>query len=256
MIADLVLGSPERPLHLDAAGAAHLTAATESALGNDAITGLRFLHAGDTLAVAADPPPDAAARLEARLAWHRLMRSWETASKPIALVLTGKALDGAADLALAFPRLFVGHDARVGWPGLLRGRWDALGASQRLPRRLGLQAGLTAMLTPGGHDADALVAAGLAQASSDPMAAAEAWLSSRPEVADPFAAKGFRWPRPAPVTPQAQGLLLAAQAQVANAFPRGHVAEQLLVAASEGAPIVFDRALEVEARVWNAWSAP
>lgn len=241
------------PLTLDAATARDLNGWLQ-ALSTAEHAPALLVELGDApppVTLAGDRTP--ASQLDALLAWHQLCRAFETSGLRIGAFLDGPADNGLADLCLCLPHLWLTDRACLGWPGMTAGHWSALGATQRLPRLLGLAPALSHLLGQPLPAAD-LVSAGLAHTAADAQTAADALALAEPG-ADRFdPRRGARVKPPVP-SPTAQQILLGAQAQVARRLPTGHVAERVLVAVAEGAPLALDRALEVEARVFVAWLA-
>lgn len=237
-------GGAALPLDADAARA--LAALQAASPGHAWI----LTHLPGAPPVPAPPEAEPATRFAVRMAWHRALRGFEAGGRPVAIVTDAPVHDAWAEIALAAHAVFATPGTPVGWPGLLRGRWAGLGASARLPRRMGLQPALAALFASAPDAAGLLTAVHPDRAAA--LDAAAAWCAAHPEVADPHPSKGARIPGVRPGSVAAQQVLLGAQAQLATHLPAGHVAEQVLVALSDGLALPLDRALEVEARVWTA----
>lgn len=119
------------------------------------------------------------------------MRLLETAGKPVAVAVTGIALGGGCELALAAHYRVIGDDKSVamGLPESLVGLLPGAGGTQRLPRLVGVDAALPILLEGARLSGQAALDAGLVNAlvaPGDEMTAAEAWLLSCPDPRQPW----------------------------------------------------------------------
>lgn len=187
-------------------------------------------------------------------AFHQLHRRLEKGGVPVVAALTGSALGGGYELALACHHRVALNDGRVqlGLPEVMLGLIPGGGGTQRLPRLIGLQPALEHVVQ--GRIVRAPKAKGVLVDDLQPTVeavvdAAVAWCRANPKAKQPWDDRGFRWPGPRPASADARNLFLAAAAmtykKTAGAFP---AAEAAISAIHEGAAIAFDRALEVEAR--------
>ncbi len=76
------------------------------------------------------------------------LRALETCGKPVAAAINGLALGGGLELTLACHYRVVGDDPKIqlGLPEIKVGLFPGGGGTQRLPRLIGVQAALMAML--------------------------------------------------------------------------------------------------------------
>ncbi len=200
---------------------------------------------------------DPAHLLEGVLALTRSYRELETLGVPVVAALTGSALGGGYELALACHRRIALDSGRVklGLPEVSLGVIPGAGGTQRLPRMVGFQAALELISQGRMLPAPAAKAKGLVdELQPTPEAvieAARAWVLANPGHQAPWDRKGFAWPAPAPDSPDARNLFMAGSAMLykktAGAYP---AAETAFTAAQEGARLSFDKALELEARLF------
>jgi len=225
------------------AGVVVATAYRDWCVGAD----LEFLYA------ARDP----AHLLEGVLALTRSYRALETLGVPVVAALTGSALGGGFELALAcHHRIALDHGrVKLGLPEVSLGVLPGAGGTQRLPRLIGFQSALELITQGRVLPAPAAAARGLVdELQPTPeavMAAARAWILAHPGHRAPWDREGFEWPAPAPDSNDARNLFMAGSAMLykktAGAYP---AAEAAFTAAQEGARLAFDRALELEARIF------
>jgi 3-hydroxyacyl-CoA dehydrogenase/enoyl-CoA hydratase/3-hydroxybutyryl-CoA epimerase len=198
---------------------------------------------------------DPARMLEAVQVFHALHRRMET-GVPVVAALSGSALGGGYELALACHHRVAVDDARVqfGLPEVMLGLLPGGGGTQRLPRMLGLQNALElltqgTLLRPDKAKAKGLVDA-LVPTAADLLPAAKAWIAANPKVKQPWDKGGFVWPGGVqPGTADARNLFLAASAMAYNKTAGAYPAvEAILSAGQEGSLLKLERALEVEGR--------
>jgi enoyl-CoA hydratase len=104
--------------------------------------------------------PDAAARIAA--AFHRVTTSLEALPRVTIAAVTGYALGGGLELALACDLRVVSADARLGQPEILLGIVPGGGATQRLPRLVGVSRAKDLIYTGRHVGADEAMRIGLA----------------------------------------------------------------------------------------------
>ncbi|WP_065750002.1 enoyl-CoA hydratase-related protein [Bradyrhizobium paxllaeri] len=125
------------------------------------------------------------------------LRKLETAGKPVAVAISGLALGGGAEFALAAHYRVITDQPQstFGLPESLVGLLPGGGGTQRLPRLIGVEAALPVLLDGARIGGAAAIAAGLADALVAPgeeVAAAERWVLSRPPAAQPWDRPGWR----------------------------------------------------------------
>jgi len=184
-----------------------------------------------------------------------LLRRLELLDMPVVAALTGSALGGGYELALACNRRIAIDDPRIklGLPEVSLGVIPGAGGTQRLPRLIGIQAALEHILQGKIVRASKAKKVGLVDALAPDregvMAAAREWIAQNPKATQPWDDKRFRFPGPRPSSADGRNIFMAAAAMLykktAGAFP---AAEDALSAVQEGCVLVFDRALEIEMR--------
>jgi 3-hydroxyacyl-CoA dehydrogenase / enoyl-CoA hydratase / 3-hydroxybutyryl-CoA epimerase len=196
------------------------------------------------------------ASLMARLsALHGLLRRIEQLPVPVVAALTGSALGGGYELALACHHRIALDDPRIqlGLPEVSLGVIPGAGGTQRLPRLIGLQAALEHIAQGKIVRAPQAKKVGLVDALAPDraalMEAAAAWIAQNPKSKQPWDDKRFRFPGPQPGSDDARNLFMAGSAMLykktAGAFP---AAESAMSVVQEGCAIAFDAALLVEMR--------
>lgn len=121
----------------------------------------------------------------------RAFRKMETAGKPVAVAVHGLALGGGCELALAchYRVLTDAKETQIGLPESLVGLLPGGGGTQRLPRLIGVEPSLGALLEGARFGAGEAVKKGAAHETVPPggeIAAAEAWIRSGPEPLQPW----------------------------------------------------------------------
>ncbi len=190
---------------------------------------------------------------------NALFRSIETLGKPVVCALTGSALGGGYELALATHHRIALNDPRiqVGLPEVMLGVIPGAGGTQRLPRLIGLQASLERILAGKLERAPKAKQVGmideLAETPEELRDKAIAWIQANPRAKQPFDTKGFIWPGGAqPGTLQATQIFMGASAMLYKKTA-GSVksVEAALVAVEDGSRLTMDGALAVEARIFS-----
>lgn len=121
----------------------------------------------------------------------RAFRKLETAGKPVAVAIRGLALGGGCEFFLACHYRVMANDdgTQIGLPESLVGLLPGGGGTQRLPRFAGLAPSLPILLEGARFGAKEAVALGAAHAAVPPgeeLAAAEAWIRSKPDPRQPW----------------------------------------------------------------------
>lgn len=121
----------------------------------------------------------------------RAFRKLETAGKPVAVAAHGLALGGGCELFLAchYRILTSAKETQIGLPESLVGLLPGGGGTQRLPRFTGTAESLGVLLEGTRLDANQAVALGAASEAVEPgreLAAAEAWIRSKPDPRQPW----------------------------------------------------------------------
>jgi len=197
----------------------------------------------------------ATATLMQRIAvFSRVLRRLETCGKPFAAAVTGTALGGGLEVALACHHRVVADDdaIKLGLPEATIGLLPGAGGTQRLPRLIGASEALALMLrgrpvAPGrAHElgfVDQLVA------PDKVIDTAKAWLR---ETGDPVAAwdkERFRVPGGAPYSPTGMLTWTAANALYRKETYDNYPAQRAIMSCVyEGLTVPIDVGLRIEAR--------
>ena len=259
-IATLTLAMP-KVNKIDESFGLGLQAALEEAVGTEGLRGIIVASANRDFCVGADidglfAERDAATMYQRVRELQGLFRALETAGVPVVAALTGTALGGGFELALSCHRRIALDDPRVqlGLPEVNLGVLPGAGGTQRLPRLIGLQAGLEHIAMGKIVRAPKAVKVGLVDELADTpeavMEAARAWIEANPKATAHWDARGFR--APGPWGEKARQIIVGAQAMIykksAGAFP---AVESIVQVVWEGSQLSFDRALELEARAFT-----
>ena len=260
-VATLTLAMP-RVNRIDAVFGVGLRQALDWAQAQEGLMGIIVGTAHPDFCVGADldtlfPERDAAALRTRVRELGGLYRRLETLGVPVVAALTGSALGGGYELALACHHRIALDDARiqVGLPEVTLGVLPGAGGTQRLPRLIGIQSALDVILQGKILRAPKAKAAGLVDALAPDAealrAAALAFIAANPGAQQPWDRKGGRIPGPRPGSPDARNLFMAAcgllEKKTAGAYRAPRVA---LAAVQEGLAVTFDRALEIEAQAF------
>jgi 3-hydroxyacyl-CoA dehydrogenase/enoyl-CoA hydratase/3-hydroxybutyryl-CoA epimerase len=185
-----------------------------------------------------------------------LFRRLETCGKPVACAIEGTALGGGLELALACHRRFLSRSPRamVGLPEILIGLFPGAGGTQRLPRLIGVQAALFAMLQGKSHRPEEAAALKIVDELVEPgqaVAAATAWVRANPAASvQPWDQKGFKVPGGAGAfNPGFVQTMIGAQVMTTKQTQRNvNAPHALLSAIYEGIQLPMDKAIRVESK--------
>ena len=182
-------------------------------------------------------------------------RALETMGKPVVCAMSGLALGGGFELALACHYRVLADDPKavVGLPEVNVGLLPGSGGTQRLARMIGVQAALDLLLTGRSlAPADALkakVVDALAPAG-DVIAAARAWLATGPSPVRKWDVKGYAAPeqRMMIIPEVAMGFSVGVAQVVDKAGYNLPAPGAILSAVFEGIQLPMDKALSVESK--------
>ncbi len=189
---------------------------------------------------------------------NTLFRTIEKWGKPVVAALTGSALGGGYELALACHHR-VALDAsgvQIGLPEVNLGVIPGAGGTQRLPRLVGQQKALEyiaggLMVRPDKAKRDGLVD-DLASTKEAVVEKAKAWIKANPKAKAPWDTDGWKFPGPRPSGEDARNLMMGAAAMMMKKTAGAYEAPKAAIAAvHEGSLLEFDRALEVEGRYFS-----
>lgn len=184
-----------------------------------------------------------------------VLRAMETCGKPVVAIVHGVCLGGGLELALAgHHRISTGHMGRLrlGLPEATIGLMPGGGATQRLPRLMGVAAALPFLLDGSTIEPEAAAGANLLhQHVDDAGAAAEAartWIMGNQASQQPWDQKGYRL-IDGPHSPSGYSTLPFLIAMARGDGARTHAARaNILRAVYEGSQVGIDAGLRIEAR--------
>lgn len=190
---------------------------------------------------------------------HATLRRLETCGKPVVAALTGSALGGGYELALACHHRIALDNARIqlGLPEVSLGVIPGGGGTQRLPRMVGVQPALEMlaqgqMLRPAKAKKKGFVDA-LAADTDTLMQMAHDWIAANPRAKQPWDAGKFRYPGGHPHGPQGAQIFFGGAAMLQKKSAGVYDAPRAVVeVVHEGTALDFESALTVEARAFAA----
>tara|TARA_R110000772_G_scaffold268731_1_gene398326 strand:- start:32007 stop:34148 length:2142 start_codon:yes stop_codon:yes gene_type:complete len=124
-------------------------------------------------------------------------RNLEKCGKPVVAVINGLALGGGFELALACHGRLVKDDPRLklGLPEVTVGLLAGSGGTQRLPRLIGIEAAIPAIVDGKTYSPAEALALGMVDQvvpEAELMASARAWLKANPDPVKPWDKKGYQ----------------------------------------------------------------
>ena len=262
-VVTLTWDVPGRPVNvLGAEAVVAFAASVERVIADDAAVGAIVASAKRDWIVGADLEEFLTGDVDAIHttveAFHRAMRRMETGGKPFVAALNGSALGGGAEIALATHRRIAAQSASAlfGSPEVTLGLIPAGGATQRMPRTIGIAASLPLLLEGKPLRFEAARAASLIDdvvPATELHGMAKAWVLANREARQPWDVKGFRFHGGAPQSPQVVELFTAASAMLRKRTWGNYPATRaILSAVYEGTLLPLDAALRVEARYFRS----
>lgn len=260
-VVTITLAAPGKANALNDAFARGLSAALDEALAVPDRKGVVLASGHKDFCVGADldvvfalKDPAEAKALTAGV--NALFRRIETCGVPVVAALTGSALGGGCELALACHHR-VALDApavKIGLPEVTLGLIPGAGGTQRLPRLIGIQAALEIVAQGQVLRADKAKKVGLVddlQPTRDAvLAAARAWVLANPGAKQPWD-RGARIPGMQPGSEEARNVFLIGAAMLvkktAGCYP---AAEAAVRAIQEGLAVTLDAGLLIESRLF------
>jgi len=186
--------------------------------------------------------------------WSRRLRELETCGKPVAVIINGVTVGGGLELALACHYRVAVADSklRMALPEVGVGLLPGGGATQRLPRLVGLQTAAPWLLEGELISLEDALAGGIVHAvmSADKaLEDARRWVSAHPEARAPWDEKGFRLPGGGPHTAEGYRHFAPAIAARHTGFGSEHPSlGNILKCIYEGSQVPMDAGLRIEAR--------
>jgi 3-hydroxyacyl-CoA dehydrogenase/enoyl-CoA hydratase/3-hydroxybutyryl-CoA epimerase len=216
-----------------------------------------FFAGADLEAIIRYGPGDAAAAFEHITRIKGQLRTLETLGVPVVAALTGTALGGGFEIALACHHR-IGLDAPgvvYGLPEVTLGLLPGIGGVTRITRMLGIADGFMKVLARGQrHKPAAALEIGivdeLVSTREEALARARAWIAENPESRQPWEAPGYKIPGGTPSSPKLAAFLPAFPANLRKQLKGAPMPapRNILAAAVEGAQVDVDTALRIESR--------
>ncbi|MEE2757752.1 MAG: 3-hydroxyacyl-CoA dehydrogenase NAD-binding domain-containing protein [Myxococcota bacterium] len=238
--------------------------AFETALKYEDLKGIIIASAHKDFCVGADIDYVYEARDPKQLAttiavFHANLRRIETCGKPVVAALTGSALGGGYELALAcHHRIAVDTPSvQIGLPEVNLGLIPGGGGTQRLPRLIGLQPALEVIAQGQVLRAKKALSKGLidelANTQADVFEMATAWIQNRPKTKQPWDESTFLFPGGVQPDSAMGRQLFAGGAAMLVKKTKGafRAPEAAVQAIYEGCHLDFDSALKIEARYFT-----
>ncbi len=229
--------------------------ADEQVRGVVVTSGRKDFMAGADLKFISNPPENKKELFEGLLRMHRELREVEKAGKPFVAAINGNALGGGYELALTCHHRIAADDPkiRIGLPETQLGLFPGGGATQRLPRLIGLQNALMVILQARQlRPKDALKEGLIDELVDDPdklMAAAKNWIEEHPNVKQPWDASKGKIPGGGLKTKTGVQTMIGG---IGNLRKKTHGnypgAQYAMAAVHDGIELPIERGLEVEAR--------
>jgi 3-hydroxyacyl-CoA dehydrogenase / enoyl-CoA hydratase / 3-hydroxybutyryl-CoA epimerase len=216
-----------------------------------------FFAGGDLETLIGYGPDDAPAVFEHVTRLKGQLRRLETLGLPVVAALTGSALGGGLEIALACHRRIAVDAPGVvfGLPEVTLGLLPGAGGVTRITRMLGIADGFMKVLAQGQrHKPAAALEIGivdeLVASREEAMERAGAWIGEHPEARQPWDAPGYRIPGGTPSTPKLAAVLPAFPANLRKQLKGAPLPapRNILAAAVEGAQVDVDTALRIETR--------
>ncbi|PKG36167.1 MULTISPECIES: 3-hydroxyacyl-CoA dehydrogenase NAD-binding domain-containing protein [Psychrobacter] len=239
-------------------------AMTDSFINDESAKGLILTSAKDSFVVGADI--DQLSRIEtAEQAFDLVedlkgsLRKLETSGKPVVAAMTGTALGGGLELALAchYRIAIDSPKTKLGLPEVKLGLLPGGGGTQRLPRLVGIQKALELMTQGIELRPKAALDIGLIDATAsdndDMLAQAKAWIEANPKAQQPWDKKGFKIPGGNSMHPKVVQVFSIAPA-MANQKSHGNypAITHIMSCVFEGCIVDIDTGLELESRFFAA----
>jgi 3-hydroxyacyl-CoA dehydrogenase / enoyl-CoA hydratase / 3-hydroxybutyryl-CoA epimerase len=266
-VAFIVWNNPHGPVNVkNAVAIAAFIAAVDRAIADAAVKGAvigsakrDFIAGGDLQAIYAAATPDAAIANVAGVA--ACLRRMERASKPFVAALNGSALGGGLEVALACHYRVAVDDPRVrlGCPEVTLGLIPGAGATQRLPRLIGI-APATKMLLGGKlvgvAEAKALGFVDEIVPSERLQEAARAWALAHPQAKMAWDRPDFRYPDFHPQSREGRWFFFHQWPQLRRTTPaQDEAAGTLLHVLAQGLEREIDAGLAIELRYFGLAAA-
>jgi 3-hydroxyacyl-CoA dehydrogenase / enoyl-CoA hydratase / 3-hydroxybutyryl-CoA epimerase len=216
-----------------------------------------FFAGGDLETLIGYGPTDAPAVFEHVTRLKGQLRRLETLGLPVVAALTGSALGGGLEIALACHRRIAVDASGVvfGLPEVTLGLLPGAGGVTRITRMLGIADGFMKVLAQGQRHKPAValeigIVDELVASREEALERAGAWIGEHPEARQPWDSPGYRIPGGTPSTPKLAAVLPAFPANLRKQLKGAPLPapRNILAAAVEGAQVDVDTALRIETR--------
>ena len=261
-IATLTWNMTDRPMNvLNDASIAGFDAAVTRAIADPSVKGVivtsarpEFLAGGDLATIRAITTAEASMATTGRLSGT--LRALERSGKPFVAAINGTALGGGLEICLACHHRIAADNPKAlfGVPEVTLGLLPAAGATQRLPRMIGIKNALPFLMEGRKIGPAQALAAGFIDEVVQPaelLPRAKAWLlSDGPNrTVKPWDAKGFKFPGGTPQGPGATQLYFVTAAQLLGKTQGLYPAPEAIAACVyDGCQVDIDNGLKIEQR--------
>lgn len=249
---------------IDACFTEALSTIADSFISDDAAKGLILTSTKDTFVVGADIDQltsieTAQQAFELAEGLKSSLRKLEQSGKPVAAAMTGTALGGGLELALAchYRIAIDSHKTKLGLPEVKLGLLPGGGGTQRLPRLISIESALMLMtegkaLQPAAAKDIGLIDA-TASSRADMLKQAKNWILNNPDVQQPWDKKGFKIPGGDSNHPKVVPVFSVAPAMTNQKSHGNYPAiTHILSCVFEGCLVDIDTGLEIESRYFAA----
>ena len=259
-IAVIAWNIPDRPVNvMNEVTMDGFRAEVEKVIADDSVKGVVIASAKDDFIAGADidgflEDLSVEALLPQFLMFDKIGRTMETCGKPFVAAINGHALGGGFETALCCHYRIAADNpkARIGLPEIGLGVLPGGGGTQRIPRMLGLQAGLQMLLDGRKHTVAEAANLGLVDAVVPPeelLDAAKRWALDNPDATQPWDRNGFRLPGGNVQSPAGLQLFPAANAMGRErSFGNYPAVQAILSCVYEGCQRHIDVGLRVESK--------
>ncbi len=185
-----------------------------------------------------------------------LLRRLETCGKPVVAAISGSAVGGGYEIALACHRRIAADDPRIqlGLPETQWGLLPGAGGTQRLPRLIGIMRAAPILLEGKNLRPKEALELGMIDEvvpRAELIAAAKRWIQGGGKAVQPWDQKGYEIPGGGPESKSGRMFFTGANAMLraksAALYPAGRA---MLSALYEGLQLPLERATRVETRLF------
>ena len=261
-IAHLILNKPDSSVNLMDMAFTRDFANTVASLLAEQFSGIimrseksTFFAGGDIDMLVQTNDENAQQLYDMTMSLKNTMRQLETCGKPVVACISGAALGGGFELALAcHHRIALNHPAvQLGLPEVNIGLLPGGGGVTRMVRLLGVKEAMPyltqgKLFKPTQGLENGLIHA-VVDSADDLISAATSWILANPEVSQPYDVKSYKIPGGTPTHPAMMQMLPITPALIRNATKGTLPApEAVLSAMVEGSQVDFDGACRIESR--------